>query len=230
MSKKITCFLPCRQGSERVPRKNIKPFAGYEFGLIQIKIKQLLDARLIDEIVISTDDKSIIDYAESIEDARLIIHNRDVRLASSTTSTDDLVAHALELIPEGHILWTHVTSPFINSAKYDEIIESYFAQLGNGFDSLMTTTLIHSFLWQHGQPLNYDRLKEKWPRSQTLEAVDEVNSGAFLASSNIYREHNDRIGKAVYLHHLDKLVSHDIDWPADFIIAECLAEKRLVAL
>ena len=33
----ITAFLPCRKGSQRIPDKNVKPFAGIEGGLLKIK-------------------------------------------------------------------------------------------------------------------------------------------------------------------------------------------------
>ncbi|NYS78421.1 acylneuraminate cytidylyltransferase family protein [Halomonas glaciei] len=230
MTNKVTCFLPCRAGSQRVLRKNIKPFSGFEFGLIQIKIKQLLTSKLIDEIVLTTNDDDILAYAKSVNEPRLRLHKRDENLASSATSTDQLVAHALELIPKGHILWTHVTSPFITQKHYDQIIRVYHDQLKNGYDSLMTTTAIHGFLWQHERPMNYDRKVEKWPRTQTLEAVQEVNSGAFLASTEIYLELDDRIGERPYLYELDKFTSYDIDWPEDFMIAECMAEKGLAEI
>ncbi|RUR46002.1 cytidylyltransferase domain-containing protein [Vreelandella populi] len=230
MRHKVTCFLPCRAGSQRVLRKNIKPFAGFEYGLIQIKLQQLLTSELIDEVVLTTNDDDIIAYAKSVETDKIRIHKRVENLSSGATSTDQLVAHALELIPKGHILWTHVTSPFITRKHYDQIIRVYRDQLENGFDSLMTTTAIHGFLWQNGQPINYDRAVEKWPRTQTLEAIQEVNSGAFITSSDIYRSFDDRIGQRPYLYELDKLTSHDIDWPEDFIVAECMAEKGLVEL
>ena len=230
MSNKVTCFLPCRQGSQRVPKKNIKPFAGFDNGLIEIKLKQLLSSKRIDEIVLSTNDFEIIEFAQSVQDKRLVVHKRDEELALSSTSTDELVAHAASLVSEGHILWTHVTSPFINADQYDDIVDIYFKQLEFGFDSLMTTSKIYGFLWKNGVPLNYDRAKEKWPRTQTLEPIHEVNSGAFIAPLSVYKELDDRIGESVYLHPLDKLVSHDIDWMEDFIIAESLVEKGLVAL
>ena len=65
MTDKVTCFLPCRAGSQRVVRKNIKPFAGYEHGLIQIKLRQLLASERIDEVVLTTNDADILYYAES---------------------------------------------------------------------------------------------------------------------------------------------------------------------
>lgn len=229
MKEKVTCFLPCRAGSQRVVRKNIKPFAGHEHGLIQIKLRQLLAAEEIDEVVLTTNDADILAYAETLNDPRLRLHRRVEELSSSATSTDQLVAHALELIPEGHILWTHVTSPFITAQRYDEVIQTYFEQLKNGYDSLMSTTAIHGFLWQDEEPMNYDRTIEKWPRTQTIKPVHEVNSGVFMASASLYREMDDRIGCHPYLYTMDKLTSFDIDWPEDFLMAECLVEKGLVA-
>jgi CMP-N-acetylneuraminic acid synthetase len=177
--------------------------------------------------VLSTNDADILAFAESLNEPRLRLHKRVRNLASSETSTDQLVAHALDLIPDGHILWTHVTSPFITRKHYDQVIRIYLEKLEKGYDSLMTTTAIHSFLWQDGQPMNYDRRAEKWPRTQTLKTVHEINSGAFLASSTIYSELGDRIGQRPYLCELDKFTSFDIDWPEDFKIAECIAEKGL---
>jgi CMP-N-acetylneuraminic acid synthetase len=230
MTEKVTCFLPCRAGSQRVVGKNIKPFAGYEFGLVQIKLRQLISSVLIDEIVLSTDDLNILAFAESLNEPRLRLHQRIETLASSETRTDQLVAHALELIPEGHILWTHVTSPFITENQYNHLIRTYFEKLGSGYDSLMTVTPIIGFLWQNDKPVNYDNRIEKWPRTQTLKPVYEVNSGVFLASSKIYHELDDRIGYHPYLQELDKLTGYDIDWPEDFIIAECLVEKGLASI
>lgn len=228
MNNKVTCFLPCRKGSERVPRKNIKPFAGFEFGLIQIKLAQLIESTMIDSIVLSTNDDEILSYARSLQEPRIHIHKRMERLSTSTTSTDQLVSHALSLIGDGDILWTHVTSPFITSKHYDQIISCYKEKSHHGFDSLMTTTALKSFLWKDGAPINYKREIEKWPRTQTLDPIHEVNSGAFIAASEIYRRLDDRIGVRPYLFHLDKITSYDIDWPEDFVIAECIVEKGLV--
>lgn len=226
----ITCFLPCRQGSERIPRKNIKPFAGLEFGLISLKLEQLSNVKEINEIVLSTNDIEILDYVSTLSLTKLRVHKRDESLSSSMTSTDTLISHAFDLIPEGDILWTHVTSPFITSNHYSDIIDVYKKKIKHGYDSLMTVTLLHSYLWQNSKPINYERKIERWPRTQMLEPIHEINSGVFLASNRIYQDFGDRIGSNPYLYVVDKLVGHDIDWPEDFIIAECIASKGLVDL
>ncbi len=226
----VYAFLPCRKGSERVPKKNIKPFGQFESGLVELKLKQLLDCSAIDKVILSTNDEEILDYAKTITHQKLVIHKRDDSLCSSSTSTDELISHALSLVPDGHILWTHVTSPFINSEQYKLVIENYFAKLEEGYDSLMTTSLVHGFLWNKSGPMNYDRNKEKWPRTQTIEPIHEINSAVFLNSTINYVNMKDRIGNKPYLHVMDKIIAHDIDWPEDFIIAEAIAANGLAKL
>lgn len=228
MSETITCFLPCRKGSERVPRKNIVSFAGYRHGLLEIKLTQLMATPEIDSIVLSTNDEEILDFACNLDCDKLVTHHRDDQLASSSTSTDELVALAYSLVETDHILWTHVTSPFVTAKCYSDIIEKYCAALEQGYDSLMTTTPIQNFLWNDDGPINYDRTTEKWPRTQTLQPVHEVNSAAFLAHRDVYAALDDRIGNRPYLYEMNKLVAHDIDWPEDFLSAELFAKARLL--
>ena len=228
--RKMSVFLPCRKGSERVPLKNVKPFNGIKGGLVCVKLKQLLSCSLIDNVYLSTNDETIIELARKFNDPKLIIHKRDNALCQSSTSTDELVSHALELIKEGDIMWTHVTSPFINSSIYEDIITKFWEQRELGYDSLMTTTLLHGFLWDDKGPTNYDRSLEKWPRTQTIKALHEINSGAFINSAEGYKLLQDRIGNKPFLYSLNKLESFDIDWPEDFLIAEAILDKELVLL
>ncbi len=226
MNEKISCFLPCRAGSERVPNKNIKAFGIYENGLIEIKLKQLLSCSVIDEVVLSTNDQNILSFAKSIKHKKLKIHKRSEELCSNKATTDSLIKHASDLISVGHILWTHVTSPFVDENIYRKIIENYFSTIQQGYDSLMTVSPIHGFLWKGGFPINYDRSIEKWPRTQTIEPVFEVNSAAFLCHRNIYVENEDRIGNRPFLYELDKIKGFDIDWPKDFNIAESIMNTK----
>lgn len=218
----ITCFLPCRKGSERVPRKNIRPIAGKAFGLLEIKLEQLLSTTMIDKIILSTNDEEIINFAMSIENSRLDVRSRDDSLASSATSTDELIAYAGSLVEEGHVMWTHVTSPFLGAAVYDELLRTYLCELDNGYDSLMTVTKLQGFIWDDTGPVNYDRNVEKWPRTQTLASLYEINSGAFITAASVYSKEKDRIGVNPFKYELNKIQGFDIDWPEDFQIAEAL--------
>ena len=89
----------------------------------------------------------------------------------------------------------------------------------------MSVTKIQKFLWNKTEPINYDKSIEKWPRTQTIEPIYEVNSGAFIADINIYKSLNDRIGNKPYLYTLSDKEAFDIDWADDFDIAEVLWSK-----
>ena len=230
LEKQINVFLPCRKGSERVPGKNTRKFSDFENGLIEIKLAQLEAARLIDKIYLSTDDERILDYVSGRSSEKIITHHRSVDLATSTTSTDSLIKHACQLITKGQILWTHVTSPFFNASAYDQMIKRYFAMLDEGFDSLMTVTELRGFIWNEEGPLTYDRAIEKWPRTQTLSPLLEVNSAAFISSRENYLNHEDRIGLNPYPFRISKIEAFDIDWPEDFLIAEAIASSSIVKL
>ena len=225
MEQLVNVFLPMRAGSERVVNKNTKTFAKIQGGLARIKIEQLLKAELISQIVISTNDIEVINIAKSFCSNKIVIVKRSNKLASSHATTDALIEHAGEIMPEGHILWTHVTSPFVNSNNYDSFVQNYIDNL-HTYDSLMTVTKLQKFVWRDNEPITHDRKVEKWPRTQTINPLWEVNSAAFIASREIYRDCQDRIGKKPYLFETTQEVSFDIDWPEDFE----LAEKLFIAL
>jgi CMP-N-acetylneuraminic acid synthetase len=225
--KKVTVFLPCRSGSQRVPNKNTKTFANVSGGLLSIKINQLINTFNIEKIIVSTDDILVKKIALEFNSEKIIIDSRPDYLASSETSTDDLITYLPKVIESDHIMWTHVTSPFITSKIYFEAINKYFECISSqNFDSLMSVTPLKTFLWNEKAPINYDREIEKWPRTQTLNPVFEINSGFFIANRNIYINQNDRIGNNPLLYKLDKIDSFDIDWPEDFKIAELLYKEK----
>lgn len=225
MMNRVIAFLPCRQGSQRVKNKNIKPFSGLEGGLIYIKLSQLLKVEEVEQIVVSTNDIEVKWIAESFNNPKIIIDDRPEELASSATSTDDLINYVPDIIKSGIVLWTHVTSPFVDETVYQKAIEIYFSN-SNVYDSLMSVTKLQKFLWDDSEPINYDRSVEKWPRTQTIKPVYEVNSGVFIADIDIYKKFSDRIGEKPFLYELSEIVAFDIDWEIDFEIAEILWSKH----
>jgi len=163
----ITAFLPCRLGSQRIPDKNIRSFAGIEGGLLKIKLEQLLNCTEIDKIVVSSNDPRVLDFTSKYQDNRVMIDERPDYLGANTTTTDELINYVPSIITEGDVLWTHVTSPFLNENDYKKIIECYIEALSNGYDSLMTVLRIQGFIWNKKGPLSYESNKLKWPMTLT---------------------------------------------------------------
>jgi len=220
----VTVFLPTRKGSERVINKNTRPFADREGGLLALKLDQLLGCKNVDEIILSSNDEASLElgrvYAE--KDSRLKVVVRPDHLALSTTSLVDLVKYVPQVVGGEHILWTHVTSPFVTSEDYDAIIDDYFKAL-HGNDSLMTVKKIQNFLWDADKHDLVNRQNnEKWPRTQDLKPFYEIDSAVFLSSKANYKSFQDRIGLRPKLFVQEGIKSFDVDWEEDFFLAEQL--------
>ena len=68
---KVTAVLPCRKGSTRLGfDKQLSNFAGTT--LLDIKVNQLLNAKHIDNIILSTDDYNIFYWLKILENAHTI--------------------------------------------------------------------------------------------------------------------------------------------------------------
>jgi CMP-N-acetylneuraminic acid synthetase len=228
MKETVCFFLPTRKGSQRVKNKNTRPFSGIEGGILENKLRQLMNASLIDEVILSTNDELSIQVAEKIDkdQSKIKVVIRPDHLCLDTTNLTDLINYVPTITGQAHILWGHTTTPFINGNDYDEIIEKYFTKLKEGFDSLVTVAPLQNFiLTPDGKMFNNDSKSLRWPRTQDLPLLYEVNHAAFMASRVTYIEQQNRIGITPYLFEQDKIKSFDIDWEDDFMIAEAIYEK-----
>jgi len=220
----IDIFLPCRSSSMRVKNKNIKKFSNQKFGLFELKISQLILVKGVRNIVVSTNDKKIINFLKRKKIKKIIIDKRARNLCTNSTSTDQLIKYVPKLMKSDHILWTHVTSPFFDNKDYERAIKIYKNNLKK-FDSLMGVTKIQDFIYDKSKPINFNKKKEKWPQTQSLKKLFIINNTIFLTSKKNYIKLDDRIGKKPCLMEVKKIKSFDVDWPEDFKIAENIYES-----
>ena len=177
-----------------------------------------------------TNDPLVLDIGKQVASnwagvAELVIRERPDHLGQSATTTDELIKYALKHSTSEHLLWTHVTSPFLDATVYNSALDAYENALADGHDSLMSVTRLQSFIWSRKGAVNYDPEELRWPRSQDLEPLFEINSGIFLVPVDIAKARVDRIGTNPKLLELDKYPSIDIDWPEDFAFAESVARS-----
>lgn len=84
--------IPARGGSKRIPRKNIKLFAGKP--MIVYAIEAAIESGLFDHVIVSTDDEEICEIA--IKHNAEIPFVRPLELADDHTPTVPVIAHAIE--------------------------------------------------------------------------------------------------------------------------------------
>jgi pseudaminic acid cytidylyltransferase len=117
----IVAVIPARGGSKRIPRKNIRPFAGKP--IIGYSIESAIRSGLFDRVVVSTDDSEISDVAR--EFGAEVPFTRPLTLADDHTGTTEVIAHAVEWfsgrgVPISAVCCIYPTAPFIQSEDLSE--------------------------------------------------------------------------------------------------------------
>lgn len=121
--------IPARGGSKRIPRKNIRPFAGKP--IMAYSIAAALESSLFDRVMVSTDDENIAAVAR--EFGAEVPFIRPASLADDHTGTNAVVKHAIiwhqeRGQPVDYACCIYATAPLVQ-ARY----------LREGFEKLVNT-------------------------------------------------------------------------------------------
>ena len=109
--------IPARGGSKRIPRKNIKLFAGLP--IIAWSIKAAMESRCFDRIIVSTDDMEIAELAKAYGAEVPFI--RPVELSDDQTATIPVIAHAVDWQSQqgsaaSEVCCIYATAPFVQAS------------------------------------------------------------------------------------------------------------------
>jgi len=91
MKPKILAIIPARAGSKRLPKKHIKMLCGKS--LIEWTIDQAQKSKLIDRLVVNTDDPDVKEIARR---KYVVVYDRKKSLAQDNSSIYDVIFDQLE--------------------------------------------------------------------------------------------------------------------------------------
>ena len=159
------CLIPARGGSKRIPRKNLRPFAGRP--MIEWPFAAARASGLFDAILVSTDDAEIADLARA-NGADVI--DRPATLADDHATTRDVILHALDILTDlpDALCCLYATAPFVRP----EDLTAARALL-DGVDFAVPVARypfpIERAVRIRDGRLAMDRPEHLWTRSQDLE-------------------------------------------------------------
>lgn len=216
--KKICAVIAARSGSIRVKNKNIRKFG--ESSLLVRKIKQLKKIKEIDEIYVNSNSYKILSIAKKYGTKTIL---RDRKYATNTISINKVYTNVVREVPSKHILFIHITSPFVKTTSIRNGIKKYLSLPQKKYDCLASVTQFKKFLWNVNKPLNY--MPNKMPRSQDLPPLYYLNFAFnIIKKSNLIRNENI-IGKKIFPYFLTEIESFDIDNNEEFELASYLSTK-----
>jgi pseudaminic acid cytidylyltransferase len=219
--------IPARGGSRRIPRKNVKAFAGKP--MIAHSIETAAASECFDLVVVSTDDDEIA--AVATEYGAEVPFRRPAELADDHTGTTEVVQHAVRMLAGGGLTATYVcciyaTAPLLAPESLRE-----------GFEKLRSSGLSYAFSVaafpapiQRALRIRDDgALEPIWPenvfvRSQDLEPAYHDAGQFYWGTAEAWaageQVHSRRSVPVV----LSSERVQDIDTPEDWVRAERLYE------
>ncbi|WNK20116.1 pseudaminic acid cytidylyltransferase [Halomonas piscis] len=108
--------IPARGGSKRIPRKNIREFAGKP--MIAWSIEAALASGCFERVIVSTDDDDIAAVAEA--HGAEVPFRRPIALSDDHTGTIPVIAHAIDWLREQgeapeEVCCVYATAPFVQA-------------------------------------------------------------------------------------------------------------------
>jgi N-acylneuraminate cytidylyltransferase/CMP-N,N'-diacetyllegionaminic acid synthase len=218
-SKKVLAIIPARGGSKGVLRKNIKLLAGKP--LIKYAIESAQKSKYFDKIVVSTDDKEIIEISK---ESGVLVIKRPKRLATDSSPIMDSIRHVLDFLKNkdkyvsDFVVILQPTSPLRTTETINLAIEKFFKNHRN-YDSLVPlfpleikTGKVINNIYQPKYKLGVNR--------QELQKVYKECGTIFILKTNFVNIKKD-FGRKIFPFIIkDHKESIDIDTEDDFKKAE----------
>ncbi len=230
--KKIA-IIPAREGSKRIPKKNIKNFMGAP--AISYAIKIALKSNLFDTVMVSTDSKEIGEIAKKY--GALVPFYRTKKNSDDFASTDSVIKEVLEYYYQkgekyDYGCCIYPVNPFLKEKK---LINGLDKIILSDFDCVFAAVK-YSYPIQRAFRIKNEKMEmidssKYLVRSQDLDTTYHDAGQFYWFQIKSFKKFQRLWTENTGIIELDINDVHDIDTPSDWKIAELKFEiqKKLKA-
>ena len=215
--KKYLAIILARGGSKRLPRKNLRNFNGKP--LIAHTILSALKCKYLDEVIVSSDNKEILDASKRYG-AKII--KRTKYLANDKAKSFDALKHAIEnTLIFDYVVLLQPTSPLRNEKHIYDAINLLEIKNANAIISVCKTE--HNPLGCNILPKNFSMQNFLNKRSPGFKNYYRLNGAIYICKiSQFLKEKSLFLKNNIYAFEMPIEESIDIDTEIDFKIAKAL--------
>ncbi len=218
---KIICSICARGGSKGVPNKNMRMINGYP--LIYFTIKQAIDSKIFDKIVISTDDDKIIEYCKNFP-----IDYSIKRIKSLSNSKANKVDVIRDLLLKSEkffnskfdiIIDLDVTSPLRDIKDIKNALSKFIAKRSSVLLSCCNSRKnpYYNIVEMKNKQIKVAKNNlKKIIRRQDAPQTFDLNASIYIWRRNILLKSNNLFHHDSSLYVMDQKKSMDIDTHEDF--------------
>ena len=223
---KIPCFILVRKNSKGIKNKNLKKIN--HLRLIEITIKYLKKSKYLDDIVISTDDRTIADISEF--NKCFTIYPRPKKLSNDFATSESALKHAIKIYEDKFgktdiVAYVQVTEPFRPKNILDKCIENL--KKNKKIDSCFASFYQKKNFWikKDNKLTRISPKKTRFLPRQLKSGIYREDTGVALATRAKFLRRGERLGKNLTcIPYTNPIYSIDINTTDDLILARKLAK------
>lgn len=207
--------IAARGGSKGIPHKNLIDVAGKP--LIAWTIEQARLAAGVDQVLVSSDSRAILDVAEQFGAIGI---ERPEDISGDTASSESAWQQAIDAFEErgntvGLVIALQATSPIRETSDIELALAQYHRE---GCDSLLTVAEIEDyFMWKDDgagpESINYDYKTRR--RRQEIQKRFLENGSFYIFPATLLRNTANRLGGKIGMYVMDRHKMFQIDRPED---------------
>ena len=213
---KIVAIMPIKLKNERCPGKNTRMLGNKP--LLQYELDSLKATGLCDSINVYCSSEDVVPYLP--EGVNFI--KRPEVLDLPTSNFSQIFETFMNTVDADIYVYAHATAPFITKDTMEKCIN---AVKSGEYDSAFCALKLQDYLWQNGEPLNFDATNV--PRTQDLTPIYQETSGVYVFTKDVFKNKHRRIGDKPYVSEVSFKEAVDIDNPEDFLLAEKIVDIDL---
>lgn len=213
---KIVAIMPIKLKNERCPGKNTRMLGSKP--LLQYELDSLKETGLCDSINVYCSSEDVVPY---LPDGVNFVKRPEV-LDLPTSNFSQIFETFMGEVDADIYVYAHATAPFIKKETMEQCIN---AVKSGEYDSAFCALKLQDYLWQNGEPLNFDATNV--PRTQDLTPIYQETSGVYVFTKDVFKNKHRRIGDKPYVSEVSFKEAVDIDNPEDFLLAEKIVDIDL---
>lgn len=223
-------LIPARGGSKGVPRKNIKNLCGKP--LIQYTIDSALESKAFSQIIVSTEDEEIAEYAAKLGVPCPFL--RPQELAGDKSPTIDSVAYTLDKLQSmgqgiDAVCLLQPTNPLRSADIIKQSIEQFIQSQADSLISVRSVPHEFNPHWTFEEGDKNSKFlkistgeKEIISRRQDLPPAFYRDGSIYITKSSVILEQKSLYGEKISYINLDEQQHVNIDTMEDWYKAERL--------
>ena len=215
---KVVAFLPVKGTSERIKNKNVQLLDGKP--LFLYTLEKLISCDFIDKIYLDSESAKIFELASELNFKKI---KRDKILANNKTDGNKLLMNEVSKVKGDIYIQILCTSPFIEIETIKKGVE--LLKKSKKYDSVVLVKKDKQYCWKDGKTV-YDI--DKIPNSKDLPDTIIETMGLYIIKENAVLKTKRRIGKNPFLLEASPLEAVDVNYPADFRLAELIEKGKKV--